>query len=81
MSNVIHLDFSPRQACLINKALKERAKHYGASDDQRRHALVSVGIRALREGRSTATAIALGNSDMRPRRALAAVGDHGPEAA
>lgn len=80
MSNVIQLNFSARQACLINKALKERAKNTGTSDKQRRHALVAVGLRALAEGRSTATAIALGNSDMRPRR-LAAVSGFGPEAA
>lgn len=82
MSNVIHLNFSPRQGCLINKALKERARNIGATEKQRRHALVTVALPALSEGRSTGTAIALGNSDMRPRRALAVVGGgRGPEAA
>lgn len=79
-SNVIQLGCSARQACVISKAIKERAKNIGATDTQRRRALVLVGLPALREGRSTATAIALSNSEMRPRR-VAAVEPTGPAAA
>jgi hypothetical protein len=78
-SNVIHLGCSARQACVISKAIKERAKNVGATDSQRRRALVLIGIPALREGRSTATAVALSNSEFRPRRL--AVANTGPEVA
>ncbi|HEY5805038.1 MAG TPA: hypothetical protein VIT90_15230 [Lysobacter sp.] len=81
MSNVIQLNFSARQACLINRALKERAKNLGASDKQRRHALVAVSLPALADGRSVGCAVALGNSKMRPRHLVAVATPFGGDAA
>lgn len=68
-----------RSLKVVRAAVNERAKNISASDESRRHAL-SVAFSALREGRSTGVAICLGNQDMRPTRAPAALWP-GPEAA
>lgn len=80
MSNVIQLKAHPRQLNAVRAAVNERAKATGASDAERRHAL-GVAFGAMAEGRSTGCAVALGNSDLRPRRFQIAFAPTGPEAA
>lgn len=65
--NVITLPGNARALSAVRGAINERAKNIGASDEQRRHA-IGVAFAAMREGRSSALAISLGNSDLRPRQ-------------
>ncbi|UHQ21928.1 hypothetical protein LVB77_14765 [Lysobacter sp. 5GHs7-4] len=82
MGQVIQLASTTRDLRLFNvvrAAVNERARNISASDESRRHAL-GVALGALREGRSTAVAICMGNQDMRPERVPVALRP-GPEAA
>ncbi|WP_057921117.1 hypothetical protein [Lysobacter capsici] len=71
MSTVIQMHAHPRLLHVVRTAINQRARSTKATESTRLRALAE-GFAALRAGRSTGCAIALGNSEMRvPRRRLA----------
>lgn len=79
MTSVIQMQAHPRLLQIVRIAINQRAAAVSAPEPLRLRALAQ-GLAAIREGRSTGSAIALGNAVMpRPRRVFA-VGP-APEAA
>lgn len=66
MADVIRLP-DPARLTACREALRHRAARIGAQPQQRRRALV-VLLRELEAGRSTACAVALALSELRPMR-------------
>lgn len=64
MADVIRLP-DPTRLAACREALRHRAAHVGARPEQQRRALC-VLLQALDEGRSTACAVALALSELRP---------------